>query len=139
MASYREIANALSQRYSKILVDRVIYFEPASYIFAIKNVSLSDNYFSSGKVDMSPESLIIEVLGQLVHLFNEWSHLGGTVLEFNIDRALLVIQPGDTLCLELRMISRREAQIDLAGKVTIDGRESCSCSVKLNVRNESHG
>ncbi|MCL6443485.1 MAG: hypothetical protein K6T83_08525 [Alicyclobacillus sp.] len=135
MLKYQELHRLLSTQFSQVLVDKVLSFEPNKYIYAIKNVSVSDPAFSSrGVPGPTPVCLTIEAVYQLAWLFCELSKIAGRMTDFVIERAGLIVEPGDTLCLELEISRETSEGIELQGTVTVDGRQACSAIIRFDMR-----
>jgi 3-hydroxyacyl-[acyl-carrier-protein] dehydratase len=97
-----EILAARSQRYPRILIDRVLEHVPGQRARALKNVTVNEPFFQGHFPDfpVMPGVLVIEALVQLSAVL---AHDGGHALEItSIDgvRFKRQVAPGDQLLLE---------------------------------------
>jgi 3-hydroxymyristoyl/3-hydroxydecanoyl-(acyl carrier protein) dehydratase len=128
LITYHDIIRILSPHVSHILVDKVTLFEHRSYLLGYKNVSLADIGFWGKELRLisAPELMIMESMSQFVKLFLELSGWTGRIMESNWGNTDTHVVPGDTLCLELRVVKSDQSGIELQGRVLRDGLVICS-------------
>jgi 3-hydroxyacyl-[acyl-carrier-protein] dehydratase len=113
MLTIQDIERIIPHRYPFLLVDRVVELEPAKRIVAIKNVTTNEWFFQGHfpGYQIMPGVLIVEALAQTgaVLLLSDESARGQIPLFAGIEKCRFRQQvvPGDTLRLELEVISRR--------------------------------
>ena len=103
MIDINEILNLLPHKYPFLLVDRVLEFEEAKRIIAIKNVTVNEPFFQGhfpGRPIM-PGVLILEAMAQAggVLAFKSFPDMKGSVFFTGIDGARFrkPVVPGDQL------------------------------------------
>lgn len=113
MIDINEILNLLPHRYPFLLVDRVLEFEEAKRIVAIKNVTLNEPFFQGhfpGRPIM-PGVLILEAMAQAggVLAFKSFPEMKGSVFFTGIDGARFrkPVIPGDQLKLVVDVVKHR--------------------------------
>jgi 3-hydroxyacyl-[acyl-carrier-protein] dehydratase len=113
MLNIRDIERIIPHRYPFLLVDRVVEMEPGKRILATKNVTANEWFFQGHfpGFPIMPGVLIVEALAQAgaVLLLSDESAKGQIPLFAGIEKCRFRQQvvPGDTLTLELEVISRR--------------------------------
>jgi 3-hydroxyacyl-[acyl-carrier-protein] dehydratase len=113
MLSVQDIEKIIPHRYPFLLVDRVIEMEPGRRIVAIKNVSANEWFFQGHfpGYPIMPGVLIVEAMAQAgaVLLLSDESTKGQVPLFAGINdvRFRAQVGPGDTLRLEMEVVSRR--------------------------------
>jgi 3-hydroxyacyl-[acyl-carrier-protein] dehydratase len=121
-----DIMKYLPHRYPFLLVDRIVAFEKGVKIVGIKNVTINEPFFQGhfpGHPIM-PGVLILEAMAQVGGVY---AHLAGEVEEgrvpyfVGIDQARFrkPVLPGDTLLLELTLVSVRRGIYTFAGKAFV--------------------
>ena len=116
----------LCYRYPSLLVDAVLEFEPGRRVKAIKNVSVSEDFFQGhfpGE-PLMPGVLMIETMAQVATLLLAGD--GGRVSRAwlrGVDKAKFRsrVVPGDRLTIEITAGPRRAAIARLNALATIDG------------------
>lgn len=110
-----EIQEIIPHRYPFLLVDQIIELEPGKRAVGIKNVTANENYFQGhfpGNPIM-PGVLQIEALAQVgaVALLSMDEYKGKLAVFAGIDdvRFKRQVTPGDTLRLEIEIISMRRS------------------------------
>jgi 3-hydroxyacyl-[acyl-carrier-protein] dehydratase len=106
------IRRLLPHRYPMLLVDRVLDWQPGSFVRAVKNVTINEPFFQGHfpAYPVMPGVLVIEAMAQVAGLLTMLSDVArrdGTqlVLFAGIDEARFKRQvvPGDTLLLEAHL------------------------------------
>jgi 3-hydroxyacyl-[acyl-carrier-protein] dehydratase/UDP-3-O-[3-hydroxymyristoyl] N-acetylglucosamine deacetylase/3-hydroxyacyl-[acyl-carrier-protein] dehydratase len=122
------IQGMLPHRYPFLLIDRVLEFEKAKSIVAIKNVTYNEPFFQGHfpALKFMPGVLVVEALAQA----------GGILLYMSIpepDKKISLLSkidktkfrkpvvPGDQLRLEVEMIKLKSRFCHVRGKALVDG------------------
>lgn len=139
MYTYKDIEDILSPYFKPVLVDKIMLFEPGQYIYALKNVSLSDAPFSNREIRLaSPGALTIsESTCQLAYLFGRLSGVECKLDEVHFNQMRPDTFPGDTLCIDLARVNDDNNMYHLNGRVLCDGRLICTSQIRLAVRNRA--
>lgn len=129
------ILNLLPHRYPFILVDRILDYKSMDFLIAIKNVSINEPFFTGhfpGNPIM-PGVLMLEALAQAGALLYSLSHTPTEGHEFayffaGIDKTRFkqVVIPGDTLRLEVRLMSQKRDFWRMQGEVFVGDKLACS-------------
>ncbi len=113
MIDINEILTLLPHKYPFLLVDRVLEFEPAKRIVAIKNVTINEPFFQGhfpGRPIM-PGVLILEAMAQAggVLAFKSVPGMKGSVFFTGIDGARFrkPVVPGDQLRFVVDVVKHR--------------------------------
>lgn len=113
MIDINEILTLLPHRYPFLLVDRVLEFEPAKRIIAIKNVTVNEPFFQGhfpGRPIM-PGVLILEAMAQAggILAFKSFPGMKGSVFFTGIDGARFrkPVTPGDQLRFDVEVVKHR--------------------------------
>lgn len=125
----KSIMDHLPHRYPFLLVDRVIEFEKAKRIVALKNVTINEPFFQGHFPDtpIMPGVLIVEAMGQaggvLVTQSLPPEKQGNLILFMGFDKVRFrkPVVPGDQLILELDMLNLRTRAVKMAGIAKVDG------------------
>ncbi|RLB71848.1 MAG: 3-hydroxyacyl-[acyl-carrier-protein] dehydratase FabZ [Deltaproteobacteria bacterium] len=128
-----QIMAYLPHRYPFLLVDRILTLESGKRVVAKKNVTINEPFFDGhfpGNPVM-PGVLIVEALAQaggILSLHSEGLSLGDgsssrKVYFLGIDKARFrkVVQPGDTLILEVEITHNRGNIWKYHGEAKVDG------------------
>ena len=125
----KSIIDHLPHRYPFLLVDRVIEFEEAKRIVALKNVTINEPFFQGHFPDtpIMPGVLIVEAMGQaggvLVTQSLPPDKQGNLIYFMGFDKVRFrkPVVPGDQLILELEMLNLRTKAVKMAGIAKVDG------------------
>lgn len=125
----KSIVENLPHRYPFLLVDRVIEFEKAKRIVALKNVTINEPFFQGHFPDtpIMPGVLIVEAMGQaggvLVTQSLPPEKQGKLIYFMGFDKVRFrkPVVPGDQLILELEMLKLRTKVVKMAGIAKVDG------------------
>ena len=139
------IRQALPHRYPFLLVDRVLSYEKDKRITAIKNVSVSEPYFTGHfpAYPVMPGVLIVEALAQacgvLMFLSSGLDALpeDGYTLLTGVDscRFRRIVQPGDQLVLHAELQRRMRSLSRFSVRAEVDGDIACD-AILTSVRQD---
>ena len=135
-----QIMEYLPHRYPFLLIDRVVEFERAKRIVAIKNVTINEPFFNGHfpGYPIMPGVLVVEAMAQAgcILLLNEVTDREKKLVLFSgIDAAKFrrPITPGDQLRLEIEVISFRSRGGRMQGKAYVDGKLACEATLTCAV------
>lgn len=136
----QEILDCLPHRYPFLLIDRVVEFERAKRLVAIKNVTINEPFFQGHfpGYPIMPGVLVVEAMAQaggmimLVELEDRHSKL---VVFTGIERAKFrrPVTPGDQLRIEVEVLSFRTRAGRIQGRATVDGKLACEAVLTCQV------
>ena len=136
----QEILGYLPHRYPFLLIDRVVEFERAKRLVAIKNVTANEPFFQGhfpGHPIM-PGVLVIEAMAQA----------GGIIMAYELedrDKRLVVftgierakfrrqVIPGDQLRIEVDVLAFRSRAGRTLGRAYVDGKLACEATLTCQV------
>ena len=132
-----QIMQMIPHRYPFLLVDRVLETEGGKHLVAIKNVTINEPFFQGHfpgypvmpgvlQVEMVAQAAGIMVLSEMEEGMADYD----TIL-MSVDNAKFrkLVQPGDQLRIETKLISRRRTMAKISGSVTVDGAEVMSVTM----------
>jgi 3-hydroxyacyl-[acyl-carrier-protein] dehydratase len=135
-----QIMEYLPHRYPFLLIDRVVEFERARRIVAIKNVTINEPFFSGHfpGYPIMPGVLVVEAMAQAgcILLLSEVADRENKLVVFTgIERAKFrrPITPGDQLRLEVDVLSFRPRAGRMEGKAYVDGKLACEATLTCAV------
>src|ERR1700722_4742458 len=135
-----QIMEFLPHRYPFLLIDRVIEFERAKRIVAIKNVTINEPFFNGHfpGYPIMPGVLVVEAMAQAgcILLLKEVADREQKLVVFTgIEQAKFrrPITPGDQLRLEVNVLSFRPRQGRMEGKAYVDGKLACEATLTCAV------
>jgi len=135
-----QIMEYLPHRYPFLLIDRVIEFERAKRIVAIKNVTINEPFFNGHfpGYPIMPGVLVVEAMAQAgcILLLNEVADREKKLALFSgIDGAKFrrPVTPGDQLRLEVNVLSFRSRGGRMEGKAYVDGKLACEATLTCAV------
>ena len=123
------IMEMLPHRFPFLLVDKVLETEGGTHLVAIKNVTINEPFFQGHfpEYPVMPGVLQIEMIAQAAGLMvlsamEEGMADFDTIL-MSVENAKFrrLVQPGDQLRVETKLISRRRTMAKVSGVVTADG------------------
>lgn len=122
------IKRILPHRYPFLLIDKIVEFVLDEKVVGVKNVTANEPFFEGhfpGQPVM-PGVLILEAMAQTggVLLLNGLDNPGSKLAFFlgiNSAKFRKTVLPGDTLVLELQMVSKRSRMSVMSGKAYVDG------------------
>lgn len=131
----REVLKYLPHRPPFLLVDAVTEIKEGESLVAIKNVTINEPFFVGhfpGDRPVMPGVLIVEALAQaagiLAYKSTNTNPKDGVLYLFaGIDhvRFRRVVEPGDQLRLEVKLLRARTEMWKLEGIATVDGQVAC--------------
>ena len=134
-----EILKYLPHRYPFLLIDRVLDYTPGESLHAIKNVTINEPFFQGHfpVQPVMPGVLILEAMAQATGLlaFKTMSDdvpPPGVLYYFaGIDNARFrrVVEPGDQIHFEVKMIKERGGIGVFYGEAKVDGEVVCSAEI----------
>jgi len=136
----QEILDLLPHRYPFLLVDRVVEFERAKRLVAIKNVTVNEPFFQGHfpGYPIMPGVLVVEAMAQAggIILMHELPDRATKLVVFTgIERAKFrrPITPGDQLRIEVDVLSFRTRAGRIAGRAFVDGKLACEATLTCQV------
>jgi 3-hydroxyacyl-[acyl-carrier-protein] dehydratase len=144
----QEILGFLPHRYPFLLIDRVVEFEPAKRLVAIKNVTINEPFFQGHfpSYPIMPGVLVVEAMAQagaIIMLAEIAEREKKLVFFTGIERAKFrrPVTPGDQIRIEVEVLSFRTRAGRIQGRALVDGKLACeatlTCQVVPRVR-EAH-
>lgn len=131
----QEIMKLLPHRYPFLLVDRVLDYKLHESITAIKNVTINEHFFQGHfpQRPVMPGVLILEAMAQtagiLAFLSTGGEPTSDDIYYFaSIDDARFkrVVEPGDQLKMDVKILKVRRDIIKAEAVATVDGEIACS-------------
>lgn len=134
------ILGFLPHRYPFLLIDRIIEFEPAKRVVAIKNVTINEPFFQGhfpGEPIM-PGVLVVEAMAQAgaILILERIEDRANKLAVFTgIDKAKFrrSVTPGDQLRIEVDVIAMKMRVGKMIGKAYIDGKLACEATLTCMV------
>jgi 3-hydroxyacyl-[acyl-carrier-protein] dehydratase len=136
----QEILDFLPHRYPFLLIDRVVEYERAKRLVAIKNVTINEPFFQGHfpGYPIMPGVLVVEAMAQaggmimLAELADRHSKL---VVFTGIERAKFrrPVTPGDQLRIEVDVLSFRTRAGRIHGRAMVDGKLACEAVLTCQV------
>lgn len=133
-----EILKYLPHRSPFLLIDRIIEIELGKSIVALKNVTMNEPFFVGHfpELPVMPGVLILEALAQaagvLAYKSTNTLPKDGTLYLFaGIDNARFrrVVEPGDQLRLEVKLLRAKKGIWKLEGAAYVDGELACAAEL----------
>ena len=132
----QEIMDFLPHRYPFLLIDRIVEFERAKRVVAIKNVTMNEPFFQGHfpGAPLMPGVLIVEAMAQAgaVLLLSEMEDRHSKLAVFTgIDGAKFrrSVTPGDQIRIEVGVLSFRPRAGKMEGKAYVDGKLACEATL----------
>ncbi len=134
----QKIMELLPHRYPFLLVDRIVDYTLGESITAIKNVSINEAHFMGHfpQRPVMPGVLILEAMAQaagvLTFLTLGGDPKGDEIFYFaGIDKARFtrVVEPGDQLLLEIKILRARQNFIKAEAKASVNGEIACTAEL----------
>jgi 3-hydroxyacyl-[acyl-carrier-protein] dehydratase len=135
-----QIMEFLPHRYPFLLIDRVVEFERAKRIVAIKNVTINEPFFNGHfpGYPIMPGVLVVEAMAQAgcILLLSEVADRESKLVVFTgIEEAKFrrPVTPGDQLRIEVNVLSFRPRRGRMEGKAYVDGKLACEAALTCAV------
>jgi 3-hydroxyacyl-[acyl-carrier-protein] dehydratase len=135
-----QIMEFLPHRYPFLLIDRVVEFERAKRIVAIKNVTINEPFFQGHfpGYPIMPGVLVVEAMAQAgcILLLQEVADREQKLVVFTgIEQAKFrrPVTPGDQLRLEVDVLSFRPRAGRMNGKAIVNGKVACEATLTCAV------
>ena len=135
-----QIMDYLPHRYPFLLIDRVIEFERAQRIVAIKNVTINEPFFSGHfpGYPIMPGVLVVEAMAQAgcILLLKEVADRESKLVVFTgieLAKFRRPVTPGDQLRLEVEVLSFRPRAGRMKGKAIVNGKVACEATLTCAV------
>lgn len=136
----QEIMDLLPHRYPFLLIDRVVEFERAKRLVAIKNVTMNEPFFQGHfpGYPIMPGVLVIEAMAQAggILVMSELpDHHSKLVVFTGIDGVKFrrPITPGDQIRFEIEALSVRSRGGRMNGRALVDGKLACEATLSCQV------
>jgi 3-hydroxyacyl-[acyl-carrier-protein] dehydratase len=138
-----KVLSLLPHRYPFLLVDKVVEFKQDEYLIGVKNVTFNEPYFVGHFPirPVMPGVLIIEALAQATGLLAMESRpqdVGEKALYYfvGIDKARFKrpVEPGDQLCLDVRVLNIKRGIWKFNGEARVDGKLAASAEIMCTAR-----
>ena len=132
-----EILKFLPHRYPFLLVDRIVEFEKEKSMYAIKNVTINEPFFSGHfpAKPVMPGVLIIEALAQtggiLAYKSTDWNPETSLFYLGSIENARFkkMVIPGDQLHLKIIVNKKRTNVWKFSAEASVDNEVVCSADM----------
>lgn len=127
-----EIKNLIPHRYPFLLVDKILEVEPGKSAIGIKNVTVNEPFFQGHfpEFPIMPGVLIVESMAQVgcVAMMSLEENRGKLGVFAGIDKVRFKrqVRPGDTLKMEVEMLSIRRNIGKAIGKAYVEDQLVCS-------------
>jgi 3-hydroxyacyl-[acyl-carrier-protein] dehydratase len=135
-----QIMEFLPHRYPFLLIDRVIEFERAKRIVAIKNVTINEPFFNGHfpGYPIMPGVLVVEAMAQAgcILLLKEVADRENKLVVFTgieLAKFRRPVTPGDQLRLEVEVLSFRPRAGRMKGKAIVNGKVACEATLTCAV------
>jgi 3-hydroxyacyl-[acyl-carrier-protein] dehydratase len=136
----QEIMGFLPHRYPFLLIDRIVEFEPAKRLVAIKNVTINEPFFQGHfpGYPIMPGVLVVEAMAQAggIIMMHEMADRAHKLVVFTgIERAKFrrPVTPGDQLRIEVEVLSFRTRAGRIEGRALVDGKMACEATLTCQV------
>lgn len=132
----QEILGLLPHRYPFLLIDRIVEFEAAKRLVAIKNVTINEPFFQGHfpGYPIMPGVLVVEAMAQAggILIMHETPDRDQKLVVFTgIERAKFrrPVTPGDQLRMEIEVLSFRPRAGRMRGRALVDGKLACEATL----------
>jgi 3-hydroxyacyl-[acyl-carrier-protein] dehydratase len=136
----QEILGLLPHRYPFLLIDRVVEFERAKRLVAIKNVTINEPFFQGHfpGYPIMPGVLVIEAMAQAgaILMMNEIADREKKLAVFTgIERAKFrrPVTPGDQLRIEVEVLSLKSRLGRMEAKAFVDCKLACQATLTCQI------
>jgi 3-hydroxyacyl-[acyl-carrier-protein] dehydratase len=136
----QEILDFLPHRYPFLLIDRVVEFERAKRLVAIKNVTINEPFFQGHfpGYPIMPGVLVIEAMAQAgaIIMLSEIPDREKKLAVFTgIERAKFrrPVTPGDQLRIEVDVLAFKSRMGRMEAKALVDGKLACQATLTCQI------
>jgi 3-hydroxyacyl-[acyl-carrier-protein] dehydratase len=136
----QEILDFLPHRYPFLLIDRVVEYEPARRLVAIKNVTINEPFFQGHfpGYPIMPGVLVVEAMAQaggMIMMAEIPDRQKKLVVFTGIERAKFrrPVTPGDQLRIEVDVLAFRSRAGRIAGRALVEGKLACEATLTCQV------
>ena len=136
----QEILGLLPHRYPFLLIDRVVEFERAKRLVAIKNVTINEPFFQGHfpGYPIMPGVLIIEAMAQAgaIIMMHEIADREKKLAVFTgIERAKFrrPVTPGDQLRIEVDVLAFKSRLGRMEAKAFVEGKLACQATLTCQI------
>ncbi len=136
----QEILDLLPHRYPFLLIDRVVEFERAKRLVAIKNVTFNEPFFQGHfpGYPIMPGVLVIEAMAQAgaIIMMAELPDREKKLAVFTgIDKAKFrrPVTPGDQLRIEVDVLAFRSRMGRMEAKAFVEGKLACQATLTCQI------
>jgi 3-hydroxyacyl-[acyl-carrier-protein] dehydratase len=136
----QEILGFLPHRYPFLLIDRIVEFERAKRLVALKNVTINEPFFQGHFPDypIMPGVLVVEAMAQaggIIMMYELPDRQSKLVVFTGIERAKFrrPITPGDQIRIEVEVLSFRLRAGRIQGRAFVDGKLACEATLTCQV------
>jgi 3-hydroxyacyl-[acyl-carrier-protein] dehydratase len=136
----QEILGLLPHRYPFLLIDRVVEFEPAKRLVAIKNVTYNEPFFQGHfpGYPIMPGVLVIEAMAQAgaIIMMSEIADREKKLAVFTgIERAKFrrPVTPGDQLRIEVDVLAFKSRLGRMEAKAFVEGKLACQATLTCQI------
>ncbi|MGI5867851.1 MAG: 3-hydroxyacyl-ACP dehydratase FabZ [Kiritimatiellia bacterium] len=139
-----KILELLPHRHPFLLVDRVLETEGGTHLVAIKNATMNELFFQGHfpGYPVMPGVLQIEAIAQaagLMILSNMETVPDFDTILLSVDSAKFrrIVQPGDQLRIETKLVSNRRMIAKIQGTITVDGEIAAEATMMFMLQPKS--
>jgi len=136
----QEILGLLPHRFPFLLIDRIVEFERAKRVVAIKNVTINEPFFQGHFPDypIMPGVLVVEAMAQAgaILMLNEIPDRDKKLAVFTgIEKAKFrrPVTPGDQLRIEVDVLTMKTRLGRMEGKAYVDGKLACQATLTCQI------
>lgn len=131
-----KIMELLPHRYPFLLVDRVLETEGGAHLVAIKNATFNELFFQGHfpGYPVMPGVLQVEAIAQAAGLMilsnmDAVPDLDTILLSVENAKFRRIVQPGDQLRIETKLVSNRRTIAKINGVITVDGEVAAEATM----------
>lgn len=137
-----DILRLLPHKYPFLLVDRIIECDDKEHIVGIKNVTINEPHFHGHfpSFPVMPGVLQLEAMAQVggILLSIVSNTFGKLPLNLGVDKARFrrMVVPGDTLRIQVDIISYRGTTARMKGAITVEGQRAAEAEMLFMLSNQ---
>jgi 3-hydroxyacyl-[acyl-carrier-protein] dehydratase len=136
----QEIMGFLPHRYPFLLIDRVVEFEPAKRLVAIKNVTINEPFFQGHfpGYPIMPGVLVVEAMAQagaIIMMQGIPDREKKLAVFTGIERAKFrrPVTPGDQLRIEVDVLAFKSRVGRMESKAYVEGKLACQATLTCQI------